>query len=52
VVEARARDTKLAAVKVKTARYYVNHVMPEVDVLARVAREGKRHVMAVEPDEF
>jgi alkylation response protein AidB-like acyl-CoA dehydrogenase len=52
VVEARARDTKFAAVKVKTARYYVSHVLPEIDVLARVAREGKRHVMAVEPDEF
>ncbi len=52
VAEARTRDTAFAAVKVKTARYFVRHVLPEVDVLARVAREGKKHVMAVTPDEF
>ncbi len=52
VVSARGRSTTHAAVKAKSARYYVHHVMPEIDVLARIAREGKRHVMAVEPDEF
>ena len=52
VVEARRRDTRFAAIKVKTARYYFRHVLPGLDALARVAREGRAHVMAVEPDEF
>jgi len=52
VAEARRRDTRFAAIKVKTARYYFRHVLPGLDALARVAREGRAHVMAVEPDEF
>ncbi len=52
VAEARQRDTAFAAVKVKTARYFVRHVLPEVDALARVVREGKEHIMAVAPEEF
>jgi len=52
VAEARTRDTPFAAVKLKTARYFLHHVLPEIDVLARIVRAGKAHVMAVEPDEF
>jgi alkylation response protein AidB-like acyl-CoA dehydrogenase len=52
VVEARRRDTPHAATKVKTARYYYRHVLPEIDTLARIAREGSTHVMALEADEF
>ena len=52
VVEARQRDTRFAALKVKTARYFFHHVLPEFDALARVIRAGKSNIMAVEPDEF
>ena len=51
-VEARTRDTRFAALKVKTARYFFHHVLPEFDALAKVIREGKSNIMAVEPDEF
>ena len=52
VAEARRREGPRAATKLKTARYFMHHVLPELDVLARVAREGRQHVMAVEPEEF
>ncbi len=44
--------TPFHTAKVKTGRYYFHHVLPEVDVLARVARVGKQHVMALTADEL
>jgi alkylation response protein AidB-like acyl-CoA dehydrogenase len=49
---AQNRDTRFASVKLKSARYYMHHVLPEIDTLARLVREGKQHIMAIEPDEF
>jgi alkylation response protein AidB-like acyl-CoA dehydrogenase len=48
----RGDASTFASAKRKTAQYFVHHVLPEVDVLARVVRQGKQYVMAVEPDEF
>ncbi len=51
-VAAVGRETKFHSVKLKSARYFVHQVLPQIDSLAKVVRAGKRHVMAVEADEL
>ena len=38
--------------KVKTARYYIENILPEIHGLVAVMKAGKTHMMAFEDDEF
>ncbi|MEI8254136.1 MAG: acyl-CoA dehydrogenase [Deltaproteobacteria bacterium] len=49
---AAKESTPFHSAKIKTGRYYFHHVLPGVDVLALVAREGKQHVMALSPEDL
>jgi alkylation response protein AidB-like acyl-CoA dehydrogenase len=49
---ALTRDDKLARTKLKTARYYFQHVLPETKALSVLIARGKQDMMAFEVDEF
>lgn len=46
------REGAFFTTKLKLARYFAHNVLPQIDSLATIVRAGKRHVMAVEADEF
>ncbi len=46
------REGSFYETKIKTARYFFNHVLPEIHMLAARIKDGKEHMMAFEPDEF
>jgi alkylation response protein AidB-like acyl-CoA dehydrogenase len=52
VAHAQTLSTKQAATKVKTARYYFKHVLPEVQGLAAIIKAGKAAMMDFDDDEF
>lgn len=46
------RDDKFGETKVKTGRYFFEHVMPEMDSYVAKVRAGKAAMMALDVDEF
>ena len=46
------RDDAFSRAKVKTARYFLNNVLPEVNTLVTVIEAGKANLMALDADEF
>ena len=51
-IAAAEQDGKFYRTKLKTARYYFSHILPETESLYRVVAAGKANVMAYEDDEF
>ena len=49
---AEGQSGKFYRTKMKTARYYFSHVLPEMDSLIRIMEAGKDNMMAFEADEF
>jgi len=45
-------DSSLARTKIKTARYFMHQILPEIDSLAAIIEKGKEHMMAFEESEF
>lgn len=52
VAYAQTLETAQAATKVKTARYFFKHVLPEVQGLAAIIKAGKDAMMDFDVDEF
>lgn len=55
VLQARAAiegNTRFERSKLKTARYYMHNILPEMDSLVALIAAGKDHMMAFEDDEF
>jgi hypothetical protein len=50
--EALERDDRLGRTKLKTARYFMHNVLPEIHGLAAIIRAGKQHMMDFEQDEL
>ncbi len=50
--EALDRDDRLGRTKLKTARYFMHNVLPEIHGLAAVIRAGKQHMMDFDQDEL
>ena len=46
------RDDRLGRTKVKTARYFMRHVLPEIHSLAAIVRAGKAAMMDFAEDEL
>ena len=49
---AHANPSRLSTTKIKSARYYMNHVLPEVHSLAKKLQAGKADMMAFDASEF
>ena len=49
---ALGREGRFYRAKIKTARYYMNMVLPEADALVRTIGCGKEHMMAFDVDEL
>ncbi len=45
-------DARYCRTKVKTARFYYNNVLPEMDSLVRIIAAGKQYMMDFDEDEF
>ncbi len=45
-------DSRFHRAKVKTARYFMHNVLPEMDSLVAIMNVGKEHMMAFDADEF
>ena len=52
VKAAIARQDRFGQAKVKTARFFFNNILPEVDALVKYIEAGKDAMMALEDDEF
>jgi len=52
VQTALTMDSSLARTKVKTARYFMHQILPEIDSLAAIIEKGKANMMAFEESEF
>jgi hypothetical protein len=51
-LSASERSGKFYETKIKTARYYFSHVLPETDSLHAILNAGKANMMAYAEDEF
>ena len=46
------REGKFYSTKLKTIRFYMDNILPEVHSLAAIIKAGKTNMMAFEVDEF
>ncbi|MCB9541715.1 MAG: acyl-CoA dehydrogenase C-terminal domain-containing protein [bacterium] len=51
-IAASEREGRFYRTKLKTARYYFSHVLPETESLYRIIAAGKANMMAFDDDEF
>jgi hypothetical protein len=49
---ALGREDRFAATKLKTVRYYMDQILPEIHSLAAIIRAGKANMMSFEVEEF
>lgn len=49
---AQTLETRQAATKIKTAKYFFNHVLPEIHGLAAIIKGGKGNMMDFDVEEF
>lgn len=52
IVFAQSREGRIYTAKIKTGRYFFNHVMPEAAVFAARVNAGKADMMDLDVDEF
>ncbi|MEO1266528.1 MAG: acyl-CoA dehydrogenase [Myxococcota bacterium] len=49
---ALTQEGAFAATKLKTARYFLHNILPEIDRLTSIIEQGKQHIMDFDADEF
>ena len=52
VKHALTQDSDEAKTKLKTARYFNNHILPEIDSLIEIIKKGKSNMMEFDVEEF
>jgi alkylation response protein AidB-like acyl-CoA dehydrogenase len=45
-------DSRFHRAKIKTARYFMHHILPEMDSLVAIMDAGKQHMMAFDTEDF